>query len=220
MGKIKNFFRVLESYLFGVKLKTIESPLNGTLELWLINNKKELNTKNANQSFGSMQEIFRKVFETIKLKEKKTDKILLLGLGCGTIPEIIFEELKLNCSMTAVEYDPIMIGIAKDHFDILRFKDLVIETGDAKKYVNECPDKFDLIVVDLFNDDVVPEDFLQLDFLKRVCECLNDEGMLVFNMVTRTKLQQSKFVELKKYFAHSEVIKIFSNSVLVHKKSM
>ena len=218
-NRIKKAFQILESYLWGIKLQTYSSKLNGDLELWLINNQKVLNSAHANQSFDSMHRIFQKVFRETAIQNREIKNVLLLGLGCGSIPTILFEELNLNCEIIAVDHDKTMLQIANDHFNIYRFKNLEIHIDDALKYVDECKIGFDLIIVDLFYDDQVPQQFLEINFIKKISALLNSKGLLIFNMITQSKLQSQKFNELVTYFAHAKVINANgSNRIIVHEK--
>ncbi len=218
--QIKKVATTIESYLWGVKLLSYKSKLNGELELWLINNHKVLNSAHANQSFDSMHRIFQKVFRETAIQNREIKNVLLLGLGCGSIPTILFEELKMNCKITAIDYDEMMLQIAKEHFNIQRFNNLDIIIDDALKYVDECSSTFDLIIVDLFYDDQVPDRFLDSRFIQKAASILNLNGLLIFNMITQTKLQKEKFNELHKYFSHADVIKANgSNSIIVHQKN-
>jgi spermidine synthase len=215
----KKAIQTIESYLWGVKLKTYESKLNGMLELWLINNHKVLNSAHANQSFDSMHLIFQKVFRETAIKNKPIKNVLLLGLGCGSIPTILFDELHIDCKITAIDHDETMLQIANDHFNIHRFKNLEIVIDDALKYVDNCSSTFDLIIVDLFYDDQVPKKFLERTFIQNVSSLLTPKGLLVFNMITQTKHQKERFDELHNYISHADVIKANgSNSIIVHHK--
>lgn len=103
---------------------------------------------------------FKKWLNKIILK-KKYQLHLLLGLGCGSVPTIVFDELKMNSKIIAIEHDDIMLQIANNHFKINRFKNLEVVLIDALEYVNSSSQKFDLFIVDLFTDDIVPEKFLK-----------------------------------------------------------
>ena len=217
--QLKKKLQTIESYVWGVKLRTYHSDLNGTLELWLVNNSLVLNSAHANQSFDSMHRIFQKVFSEIAIQHKPVKNVLLLGLGCGSVPSILFDELRINCRITAVDHDEMMLQIANEHFNLQRFKNMEVVIQDAIRFVDDCKHTFDLIIIDLFYDDTVPEVFLQTSFIQKVSAILNSKGILIFNMITQTKLQKEKFAELHKFFAHAGVIKANgSNSVIVHQK--
>ena len=221
LKQLKKTIQTIESYLWGIKLKTYHSKLNGILELWLINNHKVLNSAHANQSFDSMHRIFQKVFSKTGIQQKSINNVLLLGLGCGSIPTILFDELKINCLITAVDHDELMLQIANEHFNIQRFKNMEVVIDDAMKYVEECKTDFDLIIVDLFYDDEVPEKFLEAPFIQNINELLNTQGLLIFNMITQTKIQQKRFNALLSYFPHAEIVKANgSNSIIVHTKKI
>ena len=217
---IKRKIQIIESYLWGVKLAEYESKLNGKLELWLINNRKVLNTANANLSFDSLHRIFQEVFSQINIKLKKPETALLLGLGCGSVPTILFNELKLNCHLIAVEYDPMMIDIAMKHFDLQKFQNMTILIDDASNYVDHSIQKFDLIVVDLFTDNEVPDKFTEFEFIEKSLSLLCKSGILVFNMMTENLHQQQRFNQLMAHFTNAEIIKLFgTNSILVFRNN-
>lgn len=217
--KIKNRLQILESYLWGVHLKNYYSSMNGKLELTLINNKKVLNSKNANQSFDSLHRIFQKIFSKIDIGNMNHENILLLGLGCGSVPAILFDEMKLNCRITAVEHDPLMIEIGKENFNLNRFSKMKIVIDDAENFVSSCHHKFDIIIIDLFNDNHVPDKFYSKNFNSDVCDLLNENGILIFNTMTQTLPQQEKFSQLIKYYPDAEAVKLNgTNKVIIHQK--
>ena len=101
----------LLSYILPIT-KRIESQYNGTLEITWFNGKKHLNSKNANYSYGSLQEILRIGLQKIDLLNCK--KILVLGLGAGSVIETLRKDLNYNNHITALEIDPVIIEIAKN----------------------------------------------------------------------------------------------------------
>ncbi len=189
----------LNSFLFGVRLSVYENGPNGRLELWLINGKKVLNSKHANQSFDSLHRIFQKLFLKIDLIKSSPENILLLGLGGGSVPTIIFDELHLDCHITAVEHDPIMIAIARKEFDLDRFKNLSIVETDAFKYVIHAQHKFDFIIVDLFIDNHVPIQFCEEEFNTALINLLN-KGKIIFNFINCTLAQAAQFERLHQLY--------------------
>jgi spermidine synthase len=198
---ITEWLHLAGSYMWGQHLATWNSPINGKLEVWMINGRLMLNSANANQSYDSLHEVFSKVFEEIALDSQPVHHALLLGLGAGSVPAIIEEELMMNCMITAVERDPLMIELGRKYFDLERFKHLRIVQNDALHYVKHCTFTFELIIVDLFIDDHVPEPFTDELFLNDLCQLLVPEGFLLFNMIVRDPGQQEQFKDLYGYFA-------------------
>jgi len=105
----------LLSYIYPIT-KKVKSKFNDTLEITWLNGKKHLNTKNANYSYGTLQEILKFGLEKIDLN--KANSILLLGLGGGCVIETLLDEFNYKNKITAVDIDPSIIDIAENEFNI------------------------------------------------------------------------------------------------------
>ncbi|MES2779229.1 MAG: fused MFS/spermidine synthase [Bacteroidota bacterium] len=211
------------SYIWGQRLATYNSKVSGKLEVWMVNGKLVLNSAHANQSYDSLHYVFKQVFDEIQLEQQPVHHVLLLGLGAGSVPAIIEEELVMNCKITAVEKDPLMIELGKKHFDINRFKQLHIVLDDALHYVQNCKQQFELIIIDLFVDDHVPEPFTNESFLTDLNRLLSNEGFLLFNMIVYTPEQLEQFKRVYHFFNEQDgVTKILqpiaTNKVLYWQK--
>lgn len=185
--------------MFGDLIAVYESKLNGRLELWRLDGKLILNSKNANQSFDSLHRVFQKTFQKINLLHPQPKNILLLGLGAGSVVDILINELKLDCKIDAIEHDETMIEIAKKHFNIDKFSDLNIIVSDAYKYVSVCNKIYDLIIVDLFKDDQIEERFFDESFNQNLLK-LSTSGKIIFNTIQRNEIQKIQFENLKKFY--------------------
>jgi len=185
-------FYWLYSYILGYSISTYKSELNGTLEVWRINGRKILNSKNANYSFDSLHRIFQKSFRKSKIQHQNIDKALILGFGVGSIATILQDEINLNCEITGIEYDPVINEIGAKYFKTERFKNTNIIQIDALKFVENCQDKFQLIAIDLFNDLEVPEQFMKVSFLRKVLKLLESNGELFFNCIAYNKVSTER----------------------------
>jgi len=185
-------FYWLYSYILGYSISTYKSELNGTLEVWRINGRKILNSKNANYSFDSLHRIFQKSFRKSKIQHQNIDKALILGFGVGSIATILQDEINLNCEITGIEYDPVINEIGAKYFKTERFKNTNIIQIDALKFVENCQDKFQLIAIDLFNDLEVPEQFMKVSFLRKVLQLLESNGELFFNCIAHNKVSTER----------------------------
>lgn len=211
------------SYMWGQRLATYQSTINGKLEVWMVNGKLILNSAHANQSFDSLHDVFTNVFEEIGLQHQPIRNILLLGLGAGNIPAIIEEELVMHCKITAVEKDPLMIELGKKYFDLNRFKHLQTIREDASVYVKHCKHQYELIIIDLFVDNNVPEMFTHEDFLAQLENLLLPEGFILFNLIVQTPGQLEQLKRVQHFFNNQDgVCKILepipSNKVLYWQK--
>lgn len=220
---MNEWLQLAGSYIWGQRLAIYNSKVNGKLEVWMVNGKLMLNSANANQSYDSLHDVFKSVFEEIQLEHQPVHHILLLGLGAGSVPAIIEEELVMNCKITAVEKDPLMIELGNEHFDLQRFKHLHIILEDALPYVQHCKQQFELIIIDLFVDDCVPEPFTNDSFLIELNRLLSNDGFVLFNMIVQTPSQVEQFKRVHHFFneqdGESKVLQpIPSNKVLYWQK--
>lgn len=110
------------------------------------------NTTNGNQSFGSLHRVWQRTFDHLDLAKHPPRSVLLLGLGTGSVPHILRHELKLAGPIRAVELDPAMIQLGRDLFGMERIRELDVEQGDATVRLHAMRERYNLVVVDLFDD--------------------------------------------------------------------
>ncbi|MFC5044816.1 spermidine synthase [Aquimarina hainanensis] len=159
--------------------RTIDSTINGPLELTWINGKKVLDSKNANYSYGTLQKLL--TYGLSKIEIPPTATILLLGLGGGSIINPLRKRFQHKGKITAIEIDPVVIEIAKEEFFIDESKNLQIVCQDASHFVYKCVHHYDIIIVDLFIDNKVPEEYYSVIFWRNLLRLLNKNGKVVFN---------------------------------------
>ena len=124
----------------------------GALEVRYEQGRAVLNSANGNQSFGSLHRVWQVAFQRIGLARTPPANVLLLGLGGGSVPHILIKELQLSPRITAVEIDPAMVELAKVHFGGTSWTGTNIVEADALMHVHIDRERYDLVVVDLFED--------------------------------------------------------------------
>lgn len=178
----------LLSYIYPVT-KTIKSNYSGPLEITWFNGKKHLNSKNANYSYGSLQRILKFGLEKISLS--KVNSILVLGMGGGSVIETLRQDFNYTKKITAVEIDAVIIDIAKTEFGIVEDETLKIHCVDAYDFVKTNDIRFDLIIVDLYIDLTMPNQFLNLDFWEALLNAKSSKGDIIFNASVGTNKSTS-----------------------------
>ena len=173
----------LLSYIYPIT-KKVKSEFNDSLEITWYNGKKYLNTKNANYSYGSLQEILKIGLEKINLQH--CNEVLVLGLGGGSVIETLQNDFNYNGHITALDIDPVIIQLAKDEFNIHENEKLAIICEDALTFMEGNNKLFDLIIVDLYIDIEVPSVFLELPFWKNVSKAISK------SMLFNASLENSK----------------------------
>jgi spermidine synthase len=175
----------------------------GDLEVVWENGRKVLNSAHGNQSFGSLHHVWRATFEAIELSQRPLRSVLMLGLGGGSILEILRKELLDAVAVTVVEIDPMMIGLAGDEFLSIDDRTRVIE-GDALIQIHALKEQFDLITVDLFSDLDLATGVDTAGFAKALRDRCAPDGLVCFNTVGYDQLSASRcnkvLMHLKEHF--------------------
>lgn len=192
----------LLSYIWPQTVK-IDSDYNGVLELTVFKGKKMLDSKNANYSYGTLQEILEIGISKINLK--KAENVLLLGLGGGSAVKSLREKFDYQKEIIAVELDAKIINIAKEEFLIKETEKLKIVHQNALQYIVESNQFFDLIIVDIFVDQKVPEIFYTSDFCEPLYRNLTDKGTILFNLGMNKALEEGKN-NVEEYFINKGCI--------------
>ncbi|MBQ4821637.1 fused MFS/spermidine synthase [Aquimarina sp. MMG016] len=159
--------------------KKIQSKINGTLEITWMNGKKVLDSETANYSYGSLQRVLDYGLSKIYFDSKAS--ILLLGMGGGSVIDTLRNRYNHRGHITAIEIDPIIIQLAKDEFYITENKNLKIIAEDAHRFVINCKNTYDLIIMDLFIDLKVPEEFYKIEFWDQLIKLMKPKGNVLFN---------------------------------------
>ena len=177
----EGIFRWL-SHFWPIRIARAESAM-GTVEISWENGHKVLNSSNGNQSFGSLHEVWVQSFEAVGLKERPIGNALLLGLGAGSAIHIIRHDLRLRIPITVIEMDPAMVRIANEHFGLGDHRDVELMQGDAIVQVHALKERFDLVIVDLFNDLDMAMGVDTSGFAHGLRDRCAEGGMVLFNTV-------------------------------------
>ncbi len=166
---------------------------------------------------------FREAFHRLDWNALPGKRTLILGLGLGSIPQMLEENFGIDLEYTAVEYDEAIVELA-EHYLLGRLHS-PIETivADAEAYVMQTSDRFDLILVDIFVDDKVPENFESAAFLKALRRLLHPKGLIVSNRLTYRPGDkagtESYFVEIwRKQLPKAAYLDVRSNWMLFSDK--
>lgn len=166
--------------------KIVISEKNGTILIRKFFCFTEIMVGNCYQSGPYIDRMFRKLFKKIP-KHHPVKQVLLLGLGGGGAVREIKKRFKGAC-VTAIEYDPIMVDIAKQVY--LSKKDLSglqIILGDARLELDRLQKKFDLVIVDLFFGQSVAELVSTETFVQSLTHKLEQDGYLAVNFFREKK---------------------------------
>lgn len=175
-------FHRLLSWLWPLRVAVLPGR-NGDLELRWENGRLVVNSAQGNQSYGSLHRVWQRVLERVLVPGQPPANVLLLGLGGGSAPTILRKELGLRMPITAVEWDPAMVILARKHFGLDTLGDITVVEGDATIQVHGLPGRFDLVLVDLFDDLDLARGVETMGFLHGLRDRCAEGGVVCFNTV-------------------------------------
>ena len=150
----------------------------------------------SNQSCKDLSAPKRLVFAyarmtmTALLFNRHPQKILIVGLGGGTLPEAFFDLLD-NVKIDTVEIDPAVIKVAKEYFLFEGNERKRVIAQDARVFIKRAilqSTEYDLVILDAFNGDYIPEHLMTKEFLLEVQKVLSRDGVLIANTFGTSKL--------------------------------
>lgn len=188
MNGLLQWFKKFWSYISPIHLESLQGLENQTLSVYLSNGRYQLSTEHAIYSYDDLYDNFSLAFEKVDWKQlPEKSHVLILGLGLGSIPYMLEKKFNKKFSYTAVEYDESVIFLASK-YSIPRMKSsMQIICRDAAAHIKEDEDEYDLICIDVFLDDVIPDSISEREFLLNVKYLLSPGGILIFNRLNRER---------------------------------
>ncbi len=108
-----------------------------------------------------------------------TPDILILGMGTGTFA-VQCEKYFPGCNITGVEIDDKITDLAHEYFDLP--EDITVYTYDGRAFLEADAGKYDVILVDAYQDITIPFQMSSSEFFNLVKDHLKDNGVMVMNM--------------------------------------
>lgn len=116
--------------------------------------------------------------------------ILVIGLGGGTLP-MAFAKLLPDADIDAVEVDGAVIRIARQFFGLQPSDRLRLYESDGRVFVKRAAARarrYDLVVLDAFDVDYIPEHMLTREFLGEARAIMAPDGVFVANTFSSSAL--------------------------------
>ena len=116
------------------------------------------------------------------VKEKENADILILGMGTGTYAKQCMSYFE-NASVEGVEIDQKITDLAGEYFALPNT--IEVTTYDGRAYLQAVDKKYDVIMVDAYQDITIPFQMSSVEFFTLVKEHLAEDGVMVVNMNMR-----------------------------------
>jgi spermidine synthase len=146
------------------------------------------NRTRGSQSMVSVKEPFelqfaytRAAFFAPAFLEKKPEKILLIGLGAGSIPKVMAKYYP-DAKIDIVEIDEDVLKVAKKYFFFEQTQNMNITIMDGRSFLRRSGEKYDLIFLDAYDDLSIPFHLTTKEFFEIVKERLSPNGIVASNV--------------------------------------
>ena len=113
-----------------------------------------------------------------------TADVLILGMGTGTYAKQCMTYFD-NITAEGVEIDEKITDLAHRYFDLP--ENVKVTTYDGRAFLGGCDKKYDVIMVDAYQDITIPFQMSSKEFFTLVKEHLNENGVMVVNMNMRSE---------------------------------
>lgn len=164
-----------------------------------------MDSKNTNYSYGSLQRILRRGLQSIDFENiKNLNSILVLGVAGGSVIKTLVNEINFKGEITGVEIDPEIISLANKYFNLDEIQNLTIIIDDASKFVQKTDNTFDLIIIDIFQDNSMPEFLFESEFVEKTISLLNPGAHLLFNTMINSKADLERNKHFVNHFNKAE----------------
>ncbi|MEP7209097.1 MAG: fused MFS/spermidine synthase [Casimicrobiaceae bacterium] len=117
-------------------------------------------------------------------------RVLILGLGGGTLPRAM-ASLPSVTDVDVVEIDPAVTRVAQRYFGFEAGTRVRVHEGDGRVFVKRAlreGRRYDLVMLDAFDHEYIPEHLLTREFLSEVKRLLPDGGVLAANTFSSSRL--------------------------------
>lgn len=195
------------SHVWEQTLETTSSEHNDYLQVSLVRGRLQLTAEDAIYSFADYYLNFRKTFKKFDFSRlPKQADVLILGLGLGSIANLLSEVYQRDYHYTAVEIDPVIVDLAAEYSLPRLSVPVEVVTADAFYFLQLNARKYDLICMDVFQDAIIPDLMESKDYLRLLKATLKPGGALIYNRLAATSEDRKE----SKAFFEEEFLSIFT----------
>ncbi|MDB5491582.1 MAG: conserved rane protein of unknown function [Micavibrio sp.] len=147
-------------------------------------------TQNVYDSLGRPSGLYTFMLERLALAASPdARKALVLGIGGGTVPaNFVADSMEVH----AVDINHRIVDFSRQNLG-LDTTGMTLEIADARTAARNCSHDYDIVTVDLFRDDGIPEHLVTREFFADIKNCLKDQGVMLMNTFMSTADQRPEF---------------------------
>ena len=213
------------SYILPITIYEKKSQISNNLEVTWNIGKLVIDSENTNYSYGSLQKVLRNGLYSIgKERIQNMNSILVLGVAGGSVIKTLVDEFQFIGKITGVEIDEEITTIANQYFKLNEITNYTPIIADANEFVKNTTEKFNLIIIDIFQDATMPDFLFEKEFISNIKQLLNLKGFILFNTMN---LDEKGIDKNKQFIAAFETsiytvkefknIEVYNELILVEK---
>ena len=188
------------------------------LEVVMVKGKKVLDGAMVNYSYGGLHLVFAEAFTRLDIGQRGIRSVLLIGLGAGSVVHLLRRDFGVKAPITAIEIDPVMVEVARQHFGLDRWRNLEVIVADAAEWVTTSTHRFDLVVIDAFYEARVPPALRTSAFARSLRERVAPGGWLLFNQVSNRPEARAEAMDcaalLQRVLGPTQLLPVRGNTIL------
>lgn len=108
-------------------------------------------------------------------------RVLVVGLGGGSLPSFLRRHYP-QATIDVVEIDPEVINVAKQFFEFREDREMHAHLADGRAFIEAVRRPYDIVFLDAFGSDSVPEKLTTVEFLQAVRRAVAPGGVVVGNI--------------------------------------
>lgn len=196
-------------------LEIVKSKYSGEIKVIRSFGDTYISTGYLTQSGGLVKDVWKPVLKTLHSQLSTFNSVLILGLAGGTVARMLNKAFP-GAQITGVEIDPTMIALGKKYLGLDNIPNLKIVIADAKSYLISHNSYFDLILVDLYLGDLLPEFVYSPEFIDKI---LKLGRIVVINHLFYDNAKKTTAGKLVKYLESRgtlvKLIRVLTNLMVI-----
>lgn len=188
------------------------------LRCMIFNKRSRTNARQTCMKLSAPDELvfnFTKMMMASLYLDPNPKDILIVGLGGGTLAQTLLKILP-EARIDAVEVDRAVINVADKFFDVRPSERLAIHEADGRTFVKRQIGKktYDLVMLDAFDEDYIPEHMLTREFLAELKQVMKPNAVLAANTFTTSALYDHESVTYAAVFGEFYNLKTNNRIIL------
>lgn len=142
--------------------------------------------------------------------------ILIIGLGGGSLPRALAATLPAT-HIDVVEIDPAVTRVARRYFQFTPATNTAVFEEDGRAFVKRAVrtgKTYDLVMLDAYDHEYIPEHLLTREFLQEVKSLLKPGGIVAANTFSSSRLYDSESVTYRAVFGEFYNLKM-ANRIII-----